>query len=101
MVVSRLDPGHCTCREKPLTELVAAYSARTRPRVQDAVASPSGIDVRKVRHESQLLVSLSKGGVTPFQPRNLSYGHLCPDCPYRAEHPDVVSLAVDPKPGDG
>lgn len=93
---SKLDPDVCRCRKDSLPRLVSSWSKRAQERVIAAINSGLPIDMSAVKHEAQLVASLSRGGPMAFAEQNAHYGHFCDTCPYRKRTPLSSTLAVDP-----
>lgn len=93
---SNLDPDVCRCRKESLAKLVSSWSKRAQDRVLAAISAGKKIDMSAVKHEAQLVASISRGGPMAFAKQNEHYGHFCDDCPYRKRTPLSSTLAVDP-----
>lgn len=93
---SKLDPDHCSCRNKPLPNLVASWSKRAQDRLLAAIKDGRPVNVDAVKQEAQLVASLARGGPMAFAEANAHYGHFCPECPFRKRTPLGESLAVEP-----
>lgn len=95
--LSRLNPGDCSCRDRPLAVLVARWSASASERLAAAISSGLAVNFEAVKKEAALVASIGRKGPMAFAPENTHYGHFCDTCPYRAKTPLRETLAVDPR----
>ena len=92
---SKIQPADCKCRNQQLPSLVSSWSKRAMSRIQEAMENGQAVDVDAVKHEAQLVASLGRGGPMAHAEKNLGYGHLCEDCPFRKRTPLTSTLGVD------
>lgn len=99
MEIRELRPEMCKCRQKTLAEQMADWGRRATKRILDAITSGRPVDMARLNHEANLAASVARGGASPFAARNLGYGHLCDECPYRLKNPATnAGLGVSSEP---
>lgn len=71
----------CTCKGRPLNEMVAAFAVRARLDVAAKITVGTPVNFKELQLTAYLVRALSEGRKSAFDARYRAFDHHLPGCP--------------------